>query len=87
MESELGFSSRCLWGAERKRALGLMMEWMWTGLHADPQASESSANVGNWGAAGHVEGRSSGEDVPGGRYGGSCSGDGGGSWIQGPAQS
>ena len=39
------------------------------------------------GAAGHVEGRSSGEDVPGGRYGGSCSRDGGGSWIQGPAQS
>ena len=51
MGSELGLSSRCLWGAERKRVLGLMMEWMWTGLHADPQASENSASVGNWGGS------------------------------------
>ena len=34
-----------------------MMEWMWTELHADPQALKSSASVGNWwGATGHVEG-------------------------------
>ena len=38
-----------------------MMEWMWTELHADPQALESSASVGNGGGAtGHVEGGNSG---------------------------
>lgn len=42
--------------------MNLMMEWKWTGLHADPQASKSSASVGKWGggAAGHVEGRNLG---------------------------
>ena len=61
MGSELGLSSMCLWGEGRKRGLNLMMEWMWTELHADPQALKSSASVGNWwGATGHVEGGNSG---------------------------
>lgn len=68
--------------------MNLMMEWKWTGLHADPQASKSSASVGNWGRSRACRGqelRSPGEDVSGGRYGGGCSRGGGGSWIQGPA--
>ena len=65
-----------------------MMEWMWTELHADPQALKSSASVGNGVGNRACRGRelwSPGEDVSGGGYGGGRSGVGRGSWIQGPA--
>lgn len=66
MGTELGLSSRCLWGEGRKR---VEPDGVGQGLHADPQASRAVQVLESGGGQqGMVEGRNLG--AQGGRSGG-----------------